>query len=49
MELMHVFNESADRLTKYLSLKADGKTEVNIMDACERLSLDVIGKVLVMQ
>ncbi|PIK40642.1 putative cholesterol 24-hydroxylase [Apostichopus japonicus] len=44
MELMHVFNDSSDRLIQYLSLKADGKSEVNLMNAFGRLTLDVIAK-----
>lgn len=44
MELMSVFNDSADRLTDYLTSKADGKTEVSLMDAFERVTLDVIAK-----
>ncbi|KAJ8045095.1 Cholesterol 24-hydroxylase [Holothuria leucospilota] len=45
MELITTFGESADRLVKYLSVKADGKTEVKVMDALERATLDVICKV----
>ncbi|KAJ8045529.1 Cholesterol 24-hydroxylase [Holothuria leucospilota] len=45
MELTGTFNESADRLVKYLSAKADGKTEVKVMGAFERVTLDIICKV----
>ncbi|PIK62667.1 putative cholesterol 24-hydroxylase [Apostichopus japonicus] len=44
-ELTGTFNESADRLVQYLSLKADGKTEVKLIHAFERVTLDVICKV----
>ena len=47
MELMSVFNDSANRLTDYLTLKADGKTEVNLMDAFERVTLDVISLIFI--
>ena len=46
MELTEVFGDSADRLVKYLSVHADGKTEVKVMDALERATLDVICKVI---
>lgn len=45
MELIDVFNDSGDRLADYLSAQADGKTEVNMKDAFERVTLDVIAKV----
>lgn len=45
MELTDIFNDSASRLTDFLAAQADGKTEVNMKDALERVTLDVIAKV----
>ncbi|KAJ8045531.1 Cholesterol 24-hydroxylase [Holothuria leucospilota] len=44
MELTDIFNDSASRLTDFLAAQADGKTEVNMKDALERVTLDVIAK-----
>ncbi|XP_033634323.1 cholesterol 24-hydroxylase-like [Asterias rubens] len=39
------FNDSSDALIEFLCKKADGKTEVNMMDVFNKLSLDSISKV----
>ncbi|XP_071794366.1 cholesterol 24-hydroxylase-like [Asterias amurensis] len=45
VDLMHQFNASADLLIEKLSHKADGKTEVAMLDEFNRTTLDVIAKV----
>lgn len=45
MELTDTFGESADRLVENLASKADGKSEIKVMDELERVTLDVICKV----
>ena len=43
--LMGQFNDGADLLIKKLSHKADGKTEVVMLDELDRTTLDIIAKV----
>ncbi|XP_033637695.1 cholesterol 24-hydroxylase-like [Asterias rubens] len=43
--LVDQFNASADLLIEKLSHKADGKTEIAMLDELDRTTLDVIGKV----
>lgn len=46
MQLMDTFNDSADRMVKFIAAQADdGKAEVSMLDAIERVTLDVIAKV----
>ena len=45
MTLVDQFNASADLLIEKLSHKADGKTEIAMLDELDRTTLDVIGKV----
>ncbi len=45
VDLLHQFNASADLLIEKLSHKADGKTEVAMLDEFNRTTLDVIAKV----
>ncbi|PIK36024.1 putative cholesterol 24-hydroxylase isoform X2 [Apostichopus japonicus] len=45
MQLMDTFNDSADRMVKFIAAQADdGKAEVSMLDAIERVTLDVIAK-----
>ena len=45
MTFVDQFNESADILIEKLSHKADGKTEVAMLDEFNRTTLDIIAKV----
>ncbi|XP_062974114.1 cholesterol 24-hydroxylase-like isoform X2 [Elgaria multicarinata webbii] len=42
--LMGTFNDQAEALMKELEKKADGKTEVNVMNLLRRVTLDIIAK-----
>lgn len=46
MGLMDTFNEKAEELMKKLEEKADGKTELSILNMMSRVTLDVLAKVL---
>ena len=43
---MGQFNDGADLLIEKLSHKADGKTEVVMLDELDRTTLDIIAKVM---
>ncbi|XP_039195643.1 cholesterol 24-hydroxylase isoform X2 [Crotalus tigris] len=43
--LMEIFNDQAEDLMKVLNEKADGETEVDMMNLLRRLALDIIAKV----
>ena len=43
---MDQFNASGDLLVEQLSKMADGKTEVNLLDEVNRITLDAIAKVV---
>uniref|UniRef100_A0A7M4EVY8 Cholesterol 24-hydroxylase n=1 Tax=Crocodylus porosus TaxID=8502 RepID=A0A7M4EVY8_CROPO len=45
MGLMDTFNEKAEELMKKLEEKADGKTELSILNMMSRVTLDVLAKV----
>ncbi|XP_071508650.1 cholesterol 24-hydroxylase-like [Diadema antillarum] len=45
MDLVDVFNQSADHLVDHLMKKADGLQEVSMYDAFNNISLDIIAKV----
>ncbi|XP_062974116.1 cholesterol 24-hydroxylase-like [Elgaria multicarinata webbii] len=43
--LMGIFNDQAEELMKEMEKKADGETEVDVMDLLRRVTLDIIAKV----
>ncbi|PIK62666.1 putative cholesterol 24-hydroxylase isoform X2 [Apostichopus japonicus] len=43
-ELMYIFNDSAGRMVQYLTTKADGKTEVSMVDTIGRVTVEAIAK-----
>lgn len=42
---MYIFNDSAGRMVQYLTTKADGKTEVSMVDTIGRVTVEAIAKV----
>ncbi len=42
---MDQFNASSDKLVEQLKKKADGKTEVTMLEQLNRVAMDIIGKV----
>ena len=45
MKFMKEFNEKADILVEFLKKKADGKTEVTLLDELNHTALDIIASV----
>lgn len=46
MGMLEIFNEKVEELMVLLMDKANGKSEVDLMNLFERLTLDIIAKVL---